>query len=247
MLYLAAKILHPPPVDGYRLVLSAQFYASCVTRRLLSANTAADSLLQPLHDFRRSAKSSRVCTTTYGRHSKQIGPHGLVAHSGPGCGQSRYAADLTVYFAVTSNQRRPYLPLRRYIAQANLSGRVHWWCAHRQWLRSPVKTGTPVFSTPVSAIPQPLTDAQAPSLSGRYPCPSSPLLARSEPCPCSSWMSLTRWITLSTFHLLHILSATRPSRPCCYIVRSSLHLSLLCRPRSILFPCHGMQYYGIYP
>lgn len=46
-----------------------------------------------------------------------------------------------------SNQHRSSRPLRRYIAQADLSGRVHW-CTHRQWLMSPVKSGIPRLQHP---------------------------------------------------------------------------------------------------
>jgi hypothetical protein len=88
--------------------------------------------------------------------------------------------DLTVYSSVVSNQRRQLQPLRRYIAQADLSGRFHFY-ADAQW---PTRLGSPVFQHPWFRYPQPLTNVQAPSLSGRYPCLL--LLARSMPCPCSS-------------------------------------------------------------
>jgi hypothetical protein len=99
---------------------------------------------------------------------------------GPLCGHSRDAGRFNRYSSVVSNQRRQLQPLRRYIAQADLSGRFHSY-ADAQW---PTRLGSPVFQHPWFRYPQPLTNVQAPSLSGRYPCLL--LLARSMPCPCSS-------------------------------------------------------------
>jgi len=67
---------------------------------------------------------------------KQIGAH--LPHAGTaGLDVVRAdmyaAADLTVYFAATPNQLAPSPPLRRYIAQADLSGRILV-CADAQWL-----------------------------------------------------------------------------------------------------------------